>query len=318
MKKIIMVLLLLACLKVRAQNAGSVTVGGDLDKFYPTLWTDGGWSSNTASVLEIGRSSTHVNGDWRGTVIAKFSYHTYAWGNGAGFLNADVTQVNNLENTPNDRNRNFIAGWRDATIRSGSGSIIIWLRGGGTTYYYKSLYANAPVVYDGVANPLPFQEENGPAHSYKTTKDPYVNSDGLSRTGTAYFNGVVTPNYFAGDVGVGTLDTKGYKLAVNGKVRAQEIKVETANWPDYVFAKDYVLPSLKETEKHIQEKGHLPGIPSAQEVKNNGVDLGEMNAKLLKKIEELTLYLIQKDKELEQVKADNKQTREMLLKMKKD
>jgi hypothetical protein len=103
----------------------------------------------------------------------------------------------------------------------------------------------------------------------------------------------ITPN---GDMGVGTEDPKGYKLAVNGKIRAHEIKVETANWPDYVFAKDYALPSLKETEKHIQEKGHLPGIPSAAEVKSSGVDLGEMNAKLLKKIEELTLYLIEKEK----------------------
>ncbi|PYF74190.1 hypothetical protein [Pedobacter nutrimenti] len=101
-----------------------------------------------------------------------------------------------------------------------------------------------------------------------------------------------------GNIGIGTADPKGYKLAVNGKVRAQEIKVETANWPDYVFAKDYQLPSLKETEKHIQEKGHLPGIPSAVDVKDNGVDLGEMNARLLQKIEELTLHLIEKDKQI--------------------
>ncbi|WP_159451689.1 hypothetical protein [Pedobacter africanus] len=96
-----------------------------------------------------------------------------------------------------------------------------------------------------------------------------------------------------GNVGIGTADMRGYKLAVNGKVRAQEIKVETANWPDYVFAKDYSLPTLQETEKHIKDKGHLPGIPSAAEVKANGIDLGEMNAKLLQKIEELTLHLIE-------------------------
>ncbi|SMD08352.1 hypothetical protein [Pedobacter africanus] len=101
-----------------------------------------------------------------------------------------------------------------------------------------------------------------------------------------------------GDIGIGTTDTKGYKLAVNGKVRAHEIKVETANWPDYVFAKDYRLPTLQETEKHIKEKGHLQGIPSAEEAKTNGIDLGEMNAKLLQKIEELTLHLIEKDKEI--------------------
>lgn len=104
-----------------------------------------------------------------------------------------------------------------------------------------------------------------------------------------------------GDVSIGTPDSKGYKLAVNGKVRAHEIKVETASWPDYVFAKDYQLPTLQETEKHIKDKGHLPGIPSAAEVKANGVDLGEMNAKLLQKIEELTLFIIEQNKKMEEV-----------------
>nr|WP_162989049.1 hypothetical protein [Pedobacter schmidteae] len=99
-----------------------------------------------------------------------------------------------------------------------------------------------------------------------------------------------------GNVGIGTkLPTE--KLSVKGKIRAQEIKVENTNWPDYVFAKDYLLPTLAETEKHIKEKGHLPGIPSAEEVKTNGIDIGEMNAKLLQKIEELTLHLIEMKKE---------------------
>jgi len=102
-----------------------------------------------------------------------------------------------------------------------------------------------------------------------------------------------------GNISIGVANTQGYKLAVNGNIRAKEIKVENANWPDYVFAKDYKLPSLQETEKHINEKGHLPGIPSAQDVKTNGIDLGEMNAKLLQKIEELTLHVIEQNKQLQ-------------------
>jgi hypothetical protein len=98
-----------------------------------------------------------------------------------------------------------------------------------------------------------------------------------------------------GNVGIGTISPS-EMLSVKGKIRSQEIKVEAANWPDYVFAKDYKLPSLQATEQHIKEKGHLPGIPSAEEVKANGIDLGEMNAKLLKKIEELTLHLIASEK----------------------
>nr|WP_121273835.1 hypothetical protein [Pedobacter schmidteae] len=107
-----------------------------------------------------------------------------------------------------------------------------------------------------------------------------------------------------GDVGIGTANMLGYKLAVNGKIRAQEIKVEASPWPDYVFSKDYSLPTLQETEKHIKDKGYLPGIPSAEEVKTNGIDIGEMNAKLLQKIEELTLHLIEMKKENLQMRKE--------------
>ena len=110
----------------------------------------------------------------------------------------------------------------------------------------------------------------------------------------------------SGDVNIGT-SALNSKLAVNGNIRAKEIKVEAAPWPDYVFAKSYQLPTLQETEKHIKEKGHLPGIPSAAEVKINGIDLGEMNSKLLQKIEELTLHLINKDKEIKSLNGQVQQ-----------
>ncbi|HMI05190.1 MAG TPA: hypothetical protein VK541_22070 [Pedobacter sp.] len=98
-----------------------------------------------------------------------------------------------------------------------------------------------------------------------------------------------------GNLGIGT-SAPTEKLSVKGKIRAQEIKVEINNWPDFVFAKDYKLLTLQETEKHIKEKGHLPGIPSAAEVEKNGIELGDMNKKLLQKIEELTLYLIEQNR----------------------
>ena len=95
----------------------------------------------------------------------------------------------------------------------------------------------------------------------------------------------------------------GYTLAVGGRIAAEEVKVvlreSDGTWPDYVFTKTYNLPTLKELEAHITEKGHLPNIPSAKEVEANGIQLGEMNAKLLEKIEELTLYIIQQQKLIE-------------------
>jgi len=96
------------------------------------------------------------------------------------------------------------------------------------------------------------------------------------------------------------------KLDVNGTVRAKEVRVNTWGWPDFVFAKDYELLSLAEVEAYIETQGHLPGIPSAVEVAANGVDLMVINAKLLQKVEELTLYVIEQNKEL------NKQDKEIL------
>lgn len=106
-----------------------------------------------------------------------------------------------------------------------------------------------------------------------------------------------------GNLGIGTTDPGNYKLAVKGKIRAEEIKVETG-WADYVFQEGYDLPSLEEVEQHIKEKGHLINIPSAKEVEENGVELGEMNKLLLEKMEELTLYTLQQQKELENYKKD--------------
>ena len=108
-----------------------------------------------------------------------------------------------------------------------------------------------------------------------------------------------------GSVGIGTTNTDGYKLAVNGIIRAKEIKVES-DWADFVFKKDYTLPTLREVKKHIEEKGTLPGVPSESDVKTNGVNLGEINALLLQKIEELTLYIIKLQEEVDLLKSNKK------------
>ncbi len=117
-----------------------------------------------------------------------------------------------------------------------------------------------------------------------------------------------------GKVGIGTADIpNGYKLAVAGKIIAEEIDVQLeSQWPDYVFYKNYQLPTLKEVENHILEKGYLKDIPSAKEVEENGIKLGEMNAKLLQKIEELMLYTIQQQKELNLLKSQLKEVKREL------
>ncbi|PWB21463.1 hypothetical protein DCO46_19825, partial [Flavobacterium sp. HTF] len=93
-------------------------------------------------------------------------------------------------------------------------------------------------------------------------------------------------NPIGGSVAIGTTTTGTHKLAVEGSIGAREIKVQATGWSDFVFKKDYKLPTLEEVENHINEKGHLENIPSEEEVLKNGINLGEMNSKLLQKIEE--------------------------------
>lgn len=115
-----------------------------------------------------------------------------------------------------------------------------------------------------------------------------------------------------GNVGIGTANPDS-KLTVKGSIHAEEVKVDLAIAPDYVFEKyydgystlksEYKMPTLQEVEAYTKENKHLPEVPSAQEIKENGLKLGEMNAILLQKVEELTLYLIEQNKEIEKLKT---------------
>ncbi|WP_299458763.1 hypothetical protein [uncultured Microscilla sp.] len=99
----------------------------------------------------------------------------------------------------------------------------------------------------------------------------------------------------------------GYRVAVDGKGLFEEIHLQNStDWPDYVFANDYKLRSLKDTEAFIKQNQHLPEVPSAKVVAKDGYDVGEMTKILLKKVEELTLHTIAQQKEIEALKAQLK------------
>ncbi|WP_166923975.1 coiled-coil domain-containing protein [Flavobacterium poyangense] len=470
MKKTILLLLFSFLSKYTySQVSGNFTVNGDSDKFYPVTFYDGGWVNNVPTNLTLARSSVHANSQWRGSLMAEFDYHVTLGGNGSNFIDAKIKPA---RSTGNAVFTNFIAGWRDVTASNTSTSIVIWLRGGGTIYYYKSNYAVNPTVYDGIQNALPYNEAGGPSHSYKTDLDTYVNTSDVysiaseSSGGSLKFNSVLTnansrnwslssdgdsfgdfvikssttqatkpsvprflidhqgnvaigataptanlelksstlveyetllkvgvldapqdhfkisnstgiagqfiPSLSAyhvtdnraamylignteaandtgtepliifdsrrmtgsievrplfswdsygvkkmtlnanGSLGIGTTTTGTHKLAVEGSIGAREIKVQATGWSDFVFAKNYSLPTLAEVEKHIKEKGHLKDIPSEAEVLKNGISLGEMDSKLLQKIEELTLYIIEMKKENEEMKKNISELKEQI------
>lgn len=126
-----------------------------------------------------------------------------------------------------------------------------------------------------------------------------------------------------GYVGIGSINPD-EKLTVKGKIHAEEVRVDLQVPADYVFQKyytgksdlksDYVMPTLAEVEKFTKENNHLPSVPSAQEIKDKGLQLGEMSNAMLQKIEELTLYIIEQNKE---IKAQNKRIQALESKVKK-
>ena len=114
-----------------------------------------------------------------------------------------------------------------------------------------------------------------------------------------------------GNVGIGTTEPDA-KLAVNGNIHAQEVKVDMDGWPDFVFEENHQLPNLEEVQQYIKEHGHLENIPSANDVEENGISLGQMNARLLQKIEELTVYTIEQDKQLKHHEIREKELQKQL------
>jgi hypothetical protein len=125
-----------------------------------------------------------------------------------------------------------------------------------------------------------------------------IDSNGRFGIGTSV---PTAPLHVTGNVvfgGSSIAPATGYKLSIDGKVICEELRVQTNTaWPDYVFSKNYTLLPLEELELSIKANKHLPNIPPAEEVEKNGFDVGDMNKKLLEKVEELTLYLIELKKE---------------------
>lgn len=167
-----------------------------------------------------------------------------------------------------------------------SGDALVYLSGGGyngtsAAYHKGMIFVKAAEAWSATAN--------GTYMEFEVTPNGAVESQKAMR---------IAPT---GNVGIGT-ESPTHKLSVNGAIRAKEVIVDTG-WADYVFAPDYRLAPLAEVEAHIKEKGHLPDVPSAKEVAEKGVSVGESQALLLRKVEELTLHVIALSKADEEQKT---------------
>jgi len=143
--------------------------------------------------------------------------------------------------------------------------------------------------------------------------------------GTSAFNNLnyLYVNLMNGGVGIGTTNTNdpNNRLFVETGIRTRKVTVDQAAWPDYVFSSRYRLMPLDSLAQYIESNHRLPDMPSADSVAKNGVELGDSQARLLKKLEELTLYVLQQQTELQEVKAENRRMKkqmEALIKAKKN
>jgi hypothetical protein len=207
----------------------------------------------------------------------------------------------------------------------GTGNIFIGYESGFNEYGSNKLYidnsnTSTPLIYgDFSSNQVGINALPG---GYTLNVGGIINATGVYVNGQPVGSGGggtsqwatsgsnITYNVVGGNVAIGTALTSNpnsYKLAVNGKIGAKEVQVEntSSTWADYVFKSDYNLMPLTEVESFIKSNQHLPEIPSAEEVKENGHKLGEMDVLLLKKVEELTLYIIDLKKEVDAVKKEN-------------
>ncbi|MBR5433234.1 MAG: hypothetical protein IK117_02225 [Bacteroidales bacterium] len=176
----------------------------------------------------------------------------------------------------------------------------------GQTEHYFQLNSSGLLTTNGDIEVLGTISANTVSASNKVTAPNIaINSTSVP---TNFKFGVTGKSYFSDFVGIGTTNltaTSGYKLAVDGGILCEEVKV-ISNVPssDYVFEKDYNLRSLGEVEAYVNENKHLPDVPSAKEFKENGYKMGDMDNLLLQKVEELTLYIIDLQKQIEELKQE--------------
>lgn len=257
-------------------KAGEATIYGDHNSFFGSL---AGYNSN---------------GSGPGTNKGNCFFGVSSGSNNTANFNSFYGAVAGSANTSGERNSFFgmEAGRENLT---GSGNTYIgYMSGKNATGSGNIFIGNGAASFSNIYSNILFIENTD-------QQTPLIYGD--FATDKVGINTTCIPN--------------GYSLGVRGKIIAEEMKVQLSSsgcWPDYVFKPEYRLRPLAEVETHIKERGHLPEVPSALAIgKNEGYELGAMDATLLKKIEELTLYAIQMEKQVKSLQEENKMLKDDIL-----
>jgi hypothetical protein len=282
MKKLILITLLITqysfCPLIFGQDP--ISLNPNNSKASVTL----SWDENTARIRVGGSGYGVLNGfDVQGLSDKKFIH-----------INDGLLQVFN----PSDPNANVGLSWNDNTAR---------IRVGGSGYGALNGFD-----VQGLSDKKFIHINDGLLQVFNPS-DPNANvglswNDNIARiriggSGTGSRNGFEIQT--VDDVKLFRISHEG-NAAIYGHLEAKEIKIQEAPTADFVFENNYELKKLEEVESFIKENKHLPDFPSGKEIEEHGVNLGEMDAKLLQKIEELTLYMIQMNKEIENLKEENR------------
>lgn len=247
--------------------------------------------------------------------------HLGMYAGNAGFQNTNIGYK--AANVVTGNNNSIVGHEASTNLTSGSANTVMGSYAGRsmTNAYYNTIigYFAGSNLNNGYSNTYlgylsGYSNVSGDGNVFIGYRAGYseIGSDKLYIDNSGTSDPLIYGDFSKNAVGINTSSIDGYTLSVNGKVRATEVQVYTG-WADYVFEDDYKLNTLEEVESYIEENGHLPDVPDADEVEADGIPLGEMNATLLRKIEELTLYTIAQEKQIKlreaQAKAQEAQIR---------
>ncbi|SHN16116.1 hypothetical protein [Chitinophaga sp. CF418] len=328
---------LLSSLCVNGQTGTFTTI--DFPNTYTNTITTGLYTSNNRSGF-IHQSNASINYGLFGPKSTGFKFRWLAHDNGAVDYTTDTDQIMYLDNVGNLNMKGTLTAGGNVGIGTAPGADKLTIDMGATRSAINMLSDGDANAYSDLKFTIKTTTglASGKPNMWLVSlrKDGYFSNDLTGPTLEFYATRAITGGYFAplvfksngdvilagarnavnGNVGIGTTDTKGYKLAVNGDAMFTRIQVKAyANWPDYVFGESYKLMPLQELEAYVKKNNHLPDVPSAKEIEEEGINVAEMNKILLQKIEELTLHVIEEDKRNKELEEQLKLVMEKLEKI---